>query len=103
MKIRKFNEADEVIEISNDRVTEILLILNQMNSNFQSKEKEIQSICNELLNFRSKSTTANNQIDDTTLNLEVVSTKLQEINSSLDVILESLNDYLENGPRYLYG
>ena len=103
MRIRKVNEQEELIEISNERVSEIIQELVKINSEIQSNEKNIQSMCNELLNFRSKSTTANNQIDDSTLNLEVVSSSLQEINSNIDSIIESLNDYSENGPKFLYG
>ncbi len=103
MKIKKFNEQEEMVEISNERVEEMLLELSQTASLFESKQKEIESICNELLNFRSKSTTANNQIDDSTLNLELISDKIEEINSSLDSVIESLKDYTENGTKFLYG
>ena len=39
MKIRKFNEQEEIIEISNDRVNEIVQELNSINSLLQDKSE----------------------------------------------------------------
>lgn len=103
MKIKRFNEQQEIVEISTDRVSEMVSLLKQINSLLDNKSKDIHSMYNELMNFRSKSTTANNQIDDTYLNLEGIVHSLEEITSKIDTVVESLDDYIENGPRYLYG
>ena len=65
MKIRKFFEADETVDISNDRVKEIMDQLSNIASTIDAKKEEIQSLTNELSNFRSKSKSQyikNNQI-----------------------------------------
>ena len=103
MIIKRFNEQEEIIEISNERVTEMIQELKRINSLLEDKSKDIHSMYNELVNFRSKSSTANNQIDDTYLNMEMIVSNLEEITSKVDTVVESLNDYIENGPKYLYG
>jgi uncharacterized coiled-coil DUF342 family protein len=103
MRIKKFLEQEEVVEISNERVDEIISTMQVMNSSIEDHSKKLQSIANELMNFRSKSTTANNQIDDSNLTLEEIVSNLDDIASKLDAVVTALEDYKENGPRFLYG
>jgi len=103
MKIKKFNEQEEIVEISNERVDEILSELQLINDKIEDQAKSIHAIANELMNFRSKSTTANNQIDDSNLTLEELVSSLEEASTKIDTVIESLEDYKENGPRFLYG
>jgi len=102
MKIRKFYEADETVDISNDRVKEIMEQIAVMSSVFDKKKEEIISLTNELSNYRSQSKKSNDQIDDSVADMETISTKIQDILSSLDTITNNLQDYNESGRKYLY-
>jgi hypothetical protein len=103
MRIKRFTEQQESVEISTDRVEEILQELKSVITQL-SKSKELStSLSNELSNFRSGSRTANNQIDDSALNLDLAASKLEEASSVIDEVIKSLEDYNEKGPRYLYG
>jgi uncharacterized protein YaaN involved in tellurite resistance len=102
MKIRKFNEAEEALNISNERVDEIINELSSIASEVDAKAKLINTLSNELENYRSKSKKANNQIDDASLNIEVVKTKLDESTTLIDNIIGLLKDYNEKGSKYLY-
>ena len=74
MRIRKFYESDS-IEISNDRVSEIIEELSTISSDIDSKKQEMKLLTDELSNFRSKSNKSNDQIDDSVSNLEVINSK----------------------------
>jgi len=102
MKIRKFNEAEEALNISNERVDEIINELSSIASEVDAKAKLINTLSNELENYRSKSKKANNQIDDASLNIEAVKTKLDESTTLIDNIIGLLKDYNEKGSKYLY-
>jgi chromosome segregation ATPase len=102
MKIRKFYEADEVMDISNDRITEILSQLSNMSSDLDKKKEEIISLTNEMSNYRSKSKKSNDQIDDSVADMETIDSKLGDIISSIDTISNNLKSYNESGRQYLY-
>jgi len=101
MKIRRFNEAEEM-NISNERVEEIINELSSMTSDINEKAKSIYTLAGELENYRSKSKQANNQIDDASLNMDSLKSKLDESTTLLDNIIDLLKDYIEGGEKYLY-
>lgn len=102
MRIRRFNESEEVLNISNERVTEIIDELSSITSEIDEKAKIIASLETELENYRSKSKKSNNQIDDASLSINSVKTKLDESTSLIDDIIKLLRDYNEGGEKYLY-
>jgi ABC-type transporter Mla subunit MlaD len=106
MRIRKFNEdidtPNEIIDISNDRISEILIELQTMVEDFDDKKEKISSINTELSNYRSKSRKSNDQIDDSVSNLEMIINNLSDVISLLDSVSSNLKDYDENGRKYLY-
>jgi uncharacterized coiled-coil DUF342 family protein len=102
MRIRKFNEAEEKIQISPDRVTEIITEITPFISELDDKSKRINSFFHELENFKSSSKKSNNQIDEVTLNLDDVKTKIDEATSLLDNVISLLKDYNEGGSKFLY-
>ena len=63
MKIRKFNEDDQV-DISSERIEEILLELKDLSSIMDDKNTMIEGLMNELNNYKSQSKSGNDQIDD---------------------------------------
>lgn len=101
MKIRRFNEAEEM-NISNERVEEIINELSSMTSDINEKAKFIATLASELENYRSKSKQTNNQIDDASLNMDSLKSKLDESTTLLDNIIDLLKDYTESGEKYLY-
>lgn len=103
MRIKRFNEQEESIEISTDRVEEILQEVRSTMVTLDKARERATSLSNELSNFRSGSRTANNQVDDASINLDLASTRLSEAERILDDVAKSLDDYKEKGPRYLYG
>jgi chromosome segregation ATPase len=102
MKIRKFFEQDENVDISNDRIKEILEQLTTISSDLDTNRESIISLTNELSNYRSKSKTSNDQIDDSVSNFEQVKENISTIISLLDTISKNLKDYDQSGRRYLY-
>ena len=102
MKIRKFFEAEETVYISNDRIKEIIEQLSVISSTLDAKKEEIQSLTNELSNYRSKSKKSNDQIDDSVANLESIISKVKDVLSGLDTTSNNLKDYNESGRKYLY-
>ena len=102
MKIRKFNEAEEVLNISNERVDEIMGELSSISSEIDAKSKIINGLLNELENYKTKSKKANNQLDDASLNINSVKIKLDESTTLIDNIIGLLKDYNTNGSKYLY-
>lgn len=102
MKIRKFYESNEIVDISNDRVVEILDHLTSISSLFDKKKEELISLTNELSNYRSQSKKSNDQIDDSVSDMETITSKIQEVISSLDNISTNLQSYNDSGRKYLY-
>lgn len=102
-RIRRFNEQQDRVEISSDRVEEIVAELKSSVTRLGRARDQAISLSNELSNFRSSSRTANNQIDDSSINLDLAASKLEETSGILDGVVKSLEDYSEKGPRYLYG
>jgi uncharacterized coiled-coil DUF342 family protein len=102
MRIRKFNEAEESIILSTDRVEEIIQELSTITSSISEKKKMITAIVNELENYRSKSNTSNNQIDDAYLNLDSIDVKLVDSVDIIDNVIVLLKNYTEGGEKYLY-
>jgi len=112
MRIRRFTEQQEAVEISPEeqtgppdpkRVEEIINELKSSVTQLAKSREQATSLSNELSNFRSGSRRANNQIDDSVLNLDLASSKLEEASAVLDQVIKSLEDYNEKGARYLYG
>jgi uncharacterized coiled-coil DUF342 family protein len=102
MKIRKFFESDETVDISNDRITEIINQISEIASTMDAKKEEIISLKNEFSNYRSKSKKSNDQIDDSVSNLEIVDSKISDTLSALDTVFKNLKDYNESGRKFLY-
>ena len=102
MKIKKFNEAFDTIDISNDRVNEIIEDMREIVSNLEDKNKKIKSYTNELNNYRSSSKKGNDQIDDSISAFEIIVKNNDESIDKIDTIINNLLDYNDNGRDFLY-
>lgn len=101
MKIKRFNEAEQV-DISSERVNEILEELKDFASIMEDKSKYTESLLNELNNYKSESTKGNDQIDDSIAALQVIKKDIDDGKDKIDTIVNNLLDYNEGGRKYLY-
>ena len=102
MKIRKFNENADIIEISNEKVNSIIDDLSNIMSSVNKNKIYIETISNDLYGYRSSSKKANDQIDDTVSDLEVIKTKVNDMIGLIENAVKNLKDYNQNGRKYLY-
>lgn len=103
MKIKRFNEAvEEQVDISTERVGEIIEDLKDFVSTIEDKNKTIESYINELNNYKNKSKKGNDQIDDSIAALQVIKKDLDDTLDKADTIINNLMNYNEEGRKYLY-
>jgi hypothetical protein len=103
MKIRKFDEGmNDAVDISTERVSEVLLIISTLNSSVEDNHKIVDELYMELSKFKSKSSVSNDQLDDSVINLELLRSKLNDSLSVINKIEDLLNSYTEDGRKYLY-
>ena len=101
MKIKRFNESEEV-DISSDRVQEILKNLKELSSQLSNNSKMIESLQNELNNYKSNAKKGNDQIDDSISTAQELKSFLDDCLDKTDSIVNNLNNYDQNGRKYLY-
>lgn len=101
MKIKRFNE-DEQVDISSDRVTEINGELKSFADIMSDKSKYIESLLNELSNYKNDSKKGNDQIDDSILALQVIKKDIDDCSDKIDTIINNLLDYNDGGRKFLY-
>ncbi len=101
MKIKRFNE-DEQVDISTERVNEMVEQLRDFASTMNDKSKLVESLINELNNYRSDSKKGNDQIDDSIAALQVIKKDIDDSSDKIDTVVNNLLDYNEGGRKYLY-
>jgi len=99
-RIKKFYEARE--EINNDSIREILSQVNDVIEKTGGMRDTIQNIYKLLDKYTSESEESNDQIDESTIELNATDKKLEEVESSLTSVTEYLNNYIEDGRKYLF-
>lgn len=102
MKIRKFNQAEDINDISPDRTNEIIEDLRKTIVFLEQKVENIDSYLNELGNFQNTKKSQNDQIDDAIANLQLVRGALKDSITNLDNSTISLEDYNKSGRKFLY-
>ena len=101
MKIKRFNEAEQV-DISSERIEEMLDSLKQLSAMLDDKGKSVDSLINELNNYKSDSQKGNDQVDDSIAALQVIKKDLDNSLDKTDTVISNLMDYSEKGRKYLY-
>ena len=71
MKIKRFNEAEQ-LDISNERVDEIVENVKDFVANLSEKQKMVDSLISEFSNYKSDSSKGNDQVDDSIASLQYV-------------------------------
>lgn len=101
MKIKRFNE-DEQVDISSERVNEINEQLKDFAATMLDKSKYVESLLNELNNYKSDSKKGNDQIDDSIAALQVIKKDVDDCNDKIDTVINNLMDYNDGGRKYMY-
>lgn len=101
MKIKRFNE-DEQVDISSERVSEINEQLKDFSATMLDKSKYVESLLNELNNFKSDSKKGNDQIDDSIAALQIIKKDVDDCNDKIDTVINNLMDYNDGGRKYMY-
>lgn len=101
MKIKRFNESEQV-DISSERVNEIIEELKDFSAIMSDKSKYVDALLNELNNYKSESTKGNDQIDDSIAALQIVKKNADDSNDKIDTIVNNLLDYNDSGRKYMY-
>jgi ABC-type transporter Mla subunit MlaD len=101
MRIKRFNES-ETVDISTDRIDEIVKELNEISASVKDKAKTIESLNSELNNYVSDSQKGNDQIDDSIFALQIIKKNLDDTQDKIDTILQNMSSYNDEGRKYLY-
>jgi len=102
MRIKRFNEASEQVDISSERIEEVVKDLKEMVASLDDKEKIIESLINEFNNYKSDSQKGNDQIDDSIYALQILEKNYSDSKDKLDTIIQNLDSYNTEGRKYLY-
>jgi len=98
----KFNEVNSEQKIlSNDRIEEIIKDIASTSSELDKIYEKYETIANELEEYTSQNKSANNQIDDSFVNINSFTDKLQECKNLILLVSGKLEDYTKEGEKYL--
>ena len=101
MKIKRFFESDQ-LDISTERITEVMDELKDFIANIEDRSKKIDALGTELSNYRNSSTKSNDQIDDSIAALQIIKKDLDDCVDKLDTVVNNLDSYNVDGRKYLY-
>jgi hypothetical protein len=101
MKIKRFNESEE-LDISQERVGEIISELREYLSDLESKSELTDSLLNEFNGYKGQSKKGNDQIDDSIAALQVIKNDITCSIDKVDTIINNLMSYSDDGRKYLY-
>jgi chromosome segregation ATPase len=103
MRIKKFYEAQEQILLSNETLNEMIDKIKEVSDSFDKNKKILNSLGETLSNFETNSKNSNSQLDDASLNLKTIQSKISDLMSLLDSTNNQLKDYYESGEKFIYG
>jgi hypothetical protein len=73
-----------------------------MSGELESKTKLVESLTNELTNYKSDSQKGNDQIDDSIFAFQVIKKNLDDSLDKIDTVVQNLQSYDDEGRKYLY-
>jgi DNA repair ATPase RecN len=106
-KIKKFeqytkNESiTEGVEISEERVMEIVDMVKDMMSEFDESKSELESLLAELSNYVDMAKKSSDQIDDSISSLQIMRSDISNIIDKGDNIISNMISYKEDGRKYI--
>ena len=98
MKIKRFNESEQ-LDISTERIGEIVESVKEMMAFIDDKSDFLESLLNELNNYKNESSKGNDQIDDSIASLQVAKKDVDNILDKLDNVVSNLKDYNDSGRK----
>ena len=101
MRIKRFLENAQM-DISSDRVEEILKELKELTADLDDKNQSVLSLTTELNNYKNKSQKSNDQIDDSISALQIIKNDFDNSISKLDTVINNITDYNQEGRKFLY-
>lgn len=103
MKIKRFHEnIEEEVNISQERVGEMIEELKEVLSDLEDRSSTIDSYLNELENYQSKSIKGNDQIDDSIASFQIAKKGIDDSIDKIDNVINNLMSYNDEGRKYLY-
>ena len=85
MKIKRFNESEQ-LDISTERLGEIVESVKEMMYFIDDKSDFLESLLNELNNYKNESSKGNDQIDDSIASLQVAK---KDVDNILDKLVNT--------------
>jgi len=103
MRIKRFNEnqstqSTESNEISYQVVDDIIKDVKDFASLFDTKEKEFESLINQLTNYKNPAT-GNDQIDNSIFSLEEIRSNIKESLVKISDVISNLESYKSEGRK----
>lgn len=102
MRIKKISQNLMDMEISSERVDEIISDSRKSIEFIEVEIDKIKSMIVDLTAYRSTSLNGNDQIDDTISAYQMAVSNLEDTIDKLDTVINNLNDYNQRGRNYLY-
>ena len=100
-RIKRFNESEQ-IDISSERVDEIIVDMKELASALEDKQKMVDTLISELNDYKNQSDKGNDQIDDSIAALQVIRKDLESSSDKADTVIGNLQSYNDDGRKYLY-
>lgn len=101
MKIKRFNEELDPVEINKEELMKMIEELEDFVAIAKDKQTYTESSLQELSNYSNTSKKGNDQIDDTIISLQSIKKNLDDIIDGLDTSITNLQSYVDTGSSFL--
>lgn len=102
MKIKRFNEELDPVEINKEELMKMIEELEDFVSIAKDKQTYTESSLQELSKYANPSKKGNDQIDDTIISLQSIKKNLDDIIDGLDTSITNLQSYVDSGSSFLF-
>ena len=100
MRIKRFNEEVDPVEMDNDRVKDIIKELEDFLAISKDKSTYTETILEELEKHK-KDTKDLDEVDHTISSLQSIKKNLDQVIDDLDTSITNLQNYLDDDAKYL--
>ena len=101
MKIKRFNEELDPVEINKEELMKMIEELEDFVAIAKDKQTYTESSLQELSNYSNTSKKGKDQIDDTIISLQSIKKNLDDIIDGLDTSITNLQSYVDTGSSFL--
>ncbi len=99
--IKKFNEQIEIKELSSDRISEVLEILDERYVSIEENIDIFNKLNSEFTQYKSN-TNQYDQVDESIINLDSINGLLSELSEKINIIKDNIESYNNDGRKYLF-